>query len=99
MSVSIVAHWKARSGNAGTVAGILPDIARASPAEPGCPAWTAGRSEREKNEFVLLEEYADHAAPAARQATARYRELILEQVVPLLADRKVARYRPAARRG
>jgi quinol monooxygenase YgiN len=64
----------------------LTDLVRA---EPGNVAFDAYRSLRDPSTYVLLERYASHEAVAAHRETPHFKELVLGELVPRLADRRV----------
>ena len=64
----------------------LVDAART---EPGNLAFDAYRSFRDPNAYVLLERYGSRDALAAHRATPHFQGVVIEQLVPLLADRTI----------
>ena len=64
------------------------------------PSWLSGkwgfavrcRSFRDPNAYVLLERYASRDALAAHRATPHFQEIVIDQLVPLLADRRIAEF-------
>ncbi|MGC5364246.1 putative quinol monooxygenase [Streptomyces sp. DT24] len=92
MSITVMAHWTAREGREEDIERFLAEITEKSLAEPGCLAYRSFRSLENGREFALFEEYSDADALAHHKASAHYRELVLERVVPLLVKRHVGRY-------
>ncbi|MER8042196.1 putative quinol monooxygenase [Streptomyces sp. NPDC094032] len=92
MAVYVVAHWLAKAGADARVAELLPEIAAASRAEPGCLEYRAVRARENPREFVLFEGYADEAALAAHRESAHFKALVTGTVVPLLEERRVTLY-------
>ncbi|MEU3221831.1 putative quinol monooxygenase [Streptomyces sp. NPDC006976] len=92
MPVTVVARWVAGEGHGDTIEKLLADIRERSLAEPGCLAYSGYRAAGSDLEFVLIEEYADAGALERHQASDHYRDLVLGEVVPLLAERHVGRY-------
>ncbi|WP_406200523.1 antibiotic biosynthesis monooxygenase [Kitasatospora sp. NBC_01560] len=92
MSVLIVANWTVRAGAEEEIAELLPVLAEASLAEPGCLGYRPLRSVANPAEFLLVEEYADEAAVASHQKSEHYRTLVVERAVPLLTNRVLSGY-------
>lgn len=55
--------------------------------EPGCLVYQVCRSTADEHQLLLIEHYRDQAALDAHGQTPYFREILLDQVVPLLADR------------
>lgn len=91
-AVYVVARWRAKAGEDERVAELLPEIAAASRAEPGCLEYRAVRATDDPREFVLFEGYADEAALAAHRESAHFRTLVTGTAVPLLEERRVTLY-------
>ena len=83
----IAASWRAKDGKADEVAGIVQRLAAAARTEPGCVSFIANRSKDDPSDFLLYEQYVDEDAFAAHQQTAHFKDLVLEQALPLLAER------------
>lgn len=92
--VRVVAHWDAAPGHVDAVRRIARDLAERSLREPGCLTFDVLEAVREPGRLLLLETYADDTARRAHTDSGHFRELVLEQAVPLLARREVETYRP-----
>jgi len=88
MTYVIAAHWRARDGEAETIAELLPELVQACKAEPGVIEFIAHRSPSDPNDFFLYEQYRDEAAFIEHQKTAHFKALVLERAVPRLAERE-----------
>lgn len=88
MTYVIAALWRARDGEADRIAALLPELVAACRNEPGVIEFIAHRSRDDANAFLLYEQYRDEAAYRAHQATGHFKRLVLEQAVPLLAERQ-----------
>ena len=88
MTVVLAVTWVARDGESDAVAGLLRQLMPLSRAEPGCLQYDAHRDPGEPNTFFLFERYADQEAFEAHSASTHFRELVLEQALPLLASRQ-----------
>lgn len=94
MTYVLIAHWTAAKGNEERVEEILRRLVGPSRAEPGCRAYRPLRSLDDPRSFVIYEEYDDEAAFAAHGGSPHFRELVLEQAIPLLEDRTRSFYAP-----
>jgi quinol monooxygenase YgiN len=83
--VQLIARLTMKSGTDSEVLALV-DAART---EPGNLAFDAYRSFRDPNAYVLLERYASRDALAAHHATPHFQEIVIEQLVPLLAERTI----------
>lgn len=88
MTYVLVAHWRARDGEADKIAELLPELVQACKREPGVITFIAHRSRTDPDEFLLYEQYRDEAAYLEHQTTAHFKTLVLERAVPLLAQRQ-----------
>ena len=88
MTVVLAVTWVARDGESDAVAGLLRQLMPLSRAEPGCLQYDAHCDPDEPNTFFLFERYVDQEAFEAHSASAHFRELVLEQALPLLASRQ-----------
>jgi len=87
--VTVVARWSVTTGAVETVLSLVCALQRATLAEPGCLGYDVFRSVDTPNELLLLERYVDTAAIDAHRAAAHYADLVVQRILPLLAERKV----------
>jgi len=88
MTVVLAVRWVARDGEEERVAELLRQMTPASRSEPGCLQYDVYRAKDDVREFFLFERYVDEAAFAAHGASQHFRELVLEESLPLLAARE-----------
>ena len=88
MTVVLAVTWVAREGESDAVEDILRRLMALSRAEPGCLQYDVHRDPEDRNSFFLFERYVDDAAFAAHGASQHFRELVLEESLPLLATRE-----------
>ena len=88
MTYVIAAHWRARDGEAETIAALLPELVRACKTEPGVIEFIAHRSHDDPHKFFLYEQYRDEAAFAEHQRTEHFKALVLDRAIPLLVERQ-----------
>jgi len=88
MTVVLAVTWVAREGESDAIADLLRRLMALSRAEPGCLQYDVHRDPDDPNSFFLFERYVDDAAFEAHQASPHFRELVLEESLPLLAARE-----------
>jgi quinol monooxygenase YgiN len=81
-----------KPGEESTVLPLVEQLVDATRSEPGNLSFDAYRSVRDPASYVLLERYASRDALAAHRATPHFQEILLSQIVPLLAHRTVEEY-------
>ncbi|MFF4648590.1 putative quinol monooxygenase [Streptomyces sp. NPDC001380] len=88
--VVVIARWTPSPEGRAQVDAALPGLVGASLAEPGCLGYRAYRPDGDADgDIVLVERYADRDALEAHRTSAHFREIAVERIVPLLADREV----------
>jgi autoinducer 2-degrading protein len=91
----VAAEWRAQAGQEKRVAQLLLKIAAAvEQLEPGNLQYTAHQDPVEPGHFFLYEQYINKAAFETHRQSAHYQEIVINQIVPLLAERKVFFYLP-----
>ncbi len=90
--LTVIARYRTRPGEGGTVAAILEKHIAATRAEPGCVQFDACRSRENPDEIVLYEKYVDEAAFEAHRRSPHFATYIEGQVIPLLTERTWQRY-------
>ena len=88
MTVVLAVTWVAREAESDAVVDLLQRLMPLSRAEPGCLQYDAHRDPDDPDRFFLFERYVDEAALEAHQASAHFRELVLEEALPRLASRQ-----------
>jgi quinol monooxygenase YgiN/predicted GNAT family acetyltransferase len=90
--LQVVARYTVTFGNELEVASLLAQLGEATRAEPGNLSSAVYRQLDDERDLVLLERYASLNALNAHRATAHYRDLLLDQIVPRLDSRVVEIY-------
>jgi quinol monooxygenase YgiN len=90
--LTAIAQYQAQSGEGDRIAIVLAKHVAATRAEPGCLQFVAYRSAEDADRFLLYEQYVDDAAFEAHRASPHFRLYIQETIIPLLQERRVARY-------
>lgn len=88
MTVVLAVTWVARDGESDAVAELLRKLMPLSRAEPGCLQYDAHGDPEDPSTFFLFERYVDQEAFEAHSTSDHFRELVLEQALPLLASRQ-----------
>lgn len=87
--VQLIARHTMRPGTENQVLALVDELVDAARTEPGNLAFNAYRSVRDPESYVLLERYTSRDALAAHRATPHFQRIVIEQLVPLLADRSI----------
>lgn len=87
--VQLIARHTMKPGTEDQVLPLVDRLIDAARAEPGNLAFDAYRSVRDPHSYVLLERYMSREALAAHRATPHFQEIVIEQLVPLLAQRTI----------
>ena len=88
----VIAEYRTKPGKGDEVAAVLALHGSRSAAEPGCRAFTANRSQEDRDRFVLYEQYDDEAAFQAHRGSPHFQEYIAGRVIPLLDERSWERF-------
>lgn len=92
--IAVVAEWRAQPGQEATVHRLMLQAAAAvRQHEPGNLQYVGHQDAADPARFLFYEQYADQAALDAHRDSAHYQELVVGQIVPLLAERRVAFYK------
>jgi quinol monooxygenase YgiN len=92
--VTVIARYVVTDGHEETVADLVRRNARASLSEPGCLEFTVYRGIEDRRRFLLYERYTDEDAFQAHRRTPHFRDIVEQQVVPLLDERVWTRMEP-----
>jgi quinol monooxygenase YgiN len=87
--IVVVARWAVRSGSVDDVLALVAELREKSLAEPGCAGYEVFRSTEAPDTLLLVERYRDAASLEAHRASGHYRSLVVERILPMLADRRV----------
>jgi quinol monooxygenase YgiN len=86
-------HWVVQDGKVDAALSIIARFAPEARKEPGLELLTIQQSPEDHRKFMFYEIFADEAAFAAHQETPHFRQMILEEALPLLSHRERAAYR------
>jgi quinol monooxygenase YgiN len=90
----VVARYLVTDGHESRVARLLRENAEASRAEPGCLEFSVYQEIDDPRVVLLYERYTSEDAFRAHRQTSHFRDIIEEQVVPLLDERSWTRMEP-----
>jgi quinol monooxygenase YgiN len=90
--MTVIAQYHARSGEGDRVAMTLGKHIAATRAEPGCVQFVVYRSSEDADRFLLYEQYVDETAFDAHRDSPHFHLYIQDTIIPLLLERRVARY-------
>ena len=71
------------------VLSLLAELIAASAAEEGNLVYKIHQSRADENTLVLYEGYKDQAALAEHRNSAHFQTLVVEKIIPLLAEREI----------
>ena len=87
MAFVLAVTWTAKPGNEGRVREILEQLGEASRQEPGVITYTTHVDPENPREFFIYEKYHDASGLEAHQETSHFKEMVLQQAIPLLENR------------
>ena len=88
--VQLIARHTMKPGTEDEVLPLVHELVEAARSEPGNLAFDAYRSLHDPEAYVLLERYVSREALAThRAASPHFRRIVIEQLVPLVADRTI----------
>lgn len=91
--IAVAAEWRAQPGQEETVRRLMVQAAAAvRQHEPGNLLYVGHQDPADPAHFLFYEQYADQKALDAHRDSAHYQELVVGQIVPLLAERTVTFY-------
>ena len=90
--LQVIARHAIAAGNEDKVYALLADLIAAARTEPGNLAFDAFRSTEDPLRYVLLERYTSREAFADHRETRHFKEIMLGQILPLLANRDIEQY-------
>lgn len=88
----VAARWKVAAGNSEKIAAILREFLRQAQAESGVKIFQIARDRSDPDQYLFWEVFAHEAAFEAHSESAHFKNLILGQALPLLADRQRSQY-------
>ena len=87
-------EWEVRDGSADAAADIIARFLPEARKEPGVELLMINRSTANPSHFLFYEVFRDAAAFEAHQQTPHFRQMILEEALPLLSRRERMQYVP-----
>jgi quinol monooxygenase YgiN len=90
--LQVIARHTTVDGMRDAVLAMLPKLIEASRRQPGNLAFEAYLNMDDPRSYVLLERYTSRAAFATHRDTPHFKELMLGQILPKLANRLIEQY-------
>jgi quinol monooxygenase YgiN len=90
--LTVIARYQVQTGMGDLVAMTLAKHVAATRTEPGCAQFVVYRSRKDREQFVLYEQYIDDEAFEAHRQTPHFRSYVEGTIVPLLSERQAERY-------
>jgi quinol monooxygenase YgiN len=94
--VQLIARHIMKPGTEQQVLPLVQELVQAARTEPGNLAFDAYRSMEHPDSYVLLERYASAEALADHRAAPHFNDIVLERLVPLLAERSIEEFDASA---
>ncbi|MBW8243644.1 antibiotic biosynthesis monooxygenase [Muricauda oceani] len=95
-NVHVFATWQVKEGHIDTVLNVLKTVREESLKEHGNLFYTVQQSNTDTNTLILFEGYRNEAAVEEHRNTSHFQDLLLGQIVPLLANREIVLTTPIA---
>jgi quinol monooxygenase YgiN len=87
--IHVFARWKIKEGNAPAVLKLLNDLHAKTVSEKGNLFYKIHQSRADSNTLILFEGYTDEVAQKEHINSNHFKELAVEQIIPLLEEREV----------
>jgi quinol monooxygenase YgiN len=88
VSFVLVVHMRVAEGNENRVAEIIPELAEASRAEPGCELYIPCRDPEDPRAYVFFEQYRDKDAFEEHGASEHFQRLAAGELFGLMESRE-----------
>lgn len=88
-AVYVYAKWQVREGKLDTVLNLMKEVAEKSSQENGNLFYKVHQSQPDQNILILFEGYVDEHAVDIHRNSEYFKNIVLEQIVPLLESREV----------
>jgi quinol monooxygenase YgiN len=89
----VTAFWEVNPGEEAAVAGLLKEFLPQAQREPGVKEFQIHQNLAEPRKYFFYEVFAGEAAFADHQQTPHFKNIIVGQAVPKLANRERAQFR------
>ncbi|SET53551.1 putative quinol monooxygenase [Hymenobacter actinosclerus] len=91
--ICVAAEWRVQPGHAAEVLALMQQAAAAvRRREPGNLVYTVHVDPADEAHLFMYEQYAGPEALQAHIDSEHFQQIVVAQIVPLLAERSVARY-------
>lgn len=89
MEKELIVKWKIKETETAGVLSLLAELADQTKKEKGNLAYAIYQSEKDPNEVILHERYADEEALEAHKNSNHYQEIVAGKIIPHLEVREV----------
>lgn len=88
-TIRVFVKWVVKPKQLDKVLTLLQKVSTQSKAESGNLAYHTYQSQNDANTFFLIEEYTNAEALEIHKNSTHYKEIVFEQIIPLLDNREV----------
>jgi autoinducer 2-degrading protein len=88
-SIHVFAKWQIAEGQLATVLELLPLVAQKSSDEPGNLYYNVFQDRTAPDTIMLSEAYRDEVALTEHRNSDHYKNIVIDKIIPLLANREV----------
>lgn len=88
-AVYVYAKWQVKEGKLDAVLQIMKEAAQKSTQEYGNLFYKLHQSKSDENTLILFEGYKNESAVEIHRNSEHYKNLVVEQIIPLLENREV----------
>jgi len=89
MEKELIVKWKIKETETANVLELLPELADQTKKEKGNLAYAIYQSEKDPNEVILHERYADEEALEAHKNSDHYQTIVAGKIIPHLEVREI----------
>ncbi len=89
-NIFLFARWQVKEGQMATVLELLPALVANTRKEKGNLQYHIYQNNTDGNQLLLFEAYRDKDAVDAHRSSDHFKQIVLEQIVPLLESREAA---------
>ena len=92
--IHVFAKWQVKADELYNALALLDQVAKKSREEEGNLFYTVNQSSTDPNTLILFEGYKNDEALEYHRSSEHFKSIVIEQIVPLLAQREVILTKP-----
>ena len=92
--IHVFAKWQVKADELYNALALLDQVAKKSREEEGNLFYTVNQSSTDPNTLILFEGYKNDKALEYHRSSEHFKSIVIEQIVPLLAQREVILTKP-----